>query len=186
MFYGTCRGSCPCSMSNSKMIRICWFFQSQQNYCFCFGCSSPNGTFVAKIFRGRDVGLLYAQCRLLFDRVSVAKPTSSRNSSIEAFVVCQGFRGGEYMDLPLEGGFDTTVSRQVETLSDRDLSLQSVVPFLACGDLTGYVPPEMDYFDSDKSYPIEDPSLHLEPLAPPIRPPYEESKARAKEAKHCD
>jgi len=145
-----------------------------------------NGTFVAKIFRGRDVGLLYAQCRLLFDRVSVAKPTSSRNSSIEAFVVCQGFRGGEYMDLPLEGGFDTMLSRQVEALADRDIFLQAVVPFLACGDLTGYVPPEMDYFDSDKSYPIEDPNLHLEPLAPPIRPPYEESKARAKEAKNCE
>jgi len=48
-----------------------------------------HGTFVAKIFRGRDVGLLYGQLRLLFNRVSVAKPSSSRNSSIEAFVVCQ-------------------------------------------------------------------------------------------------
>ena len=47
------------------------------------------GTFIAKIFRGRDVGLLYSQLRLLFRRVSVAKPSSSRNSSIEAFVVCQ-------------------------------------------------------------------------------------------------
>ena len=40
-----------------------------------------NGTFVAKIFRGRDVGLLYGQLRLLFNRVSVAKPTSSRRRS---------------------------------------------------------------------------------------------------------
>ena len=65
------------------------------------------GTFVAKIFRGRDVGLLYAQLRLLFDRVSVAKPSSSRNSYIEAFVECQGFKGGkEFMDLSLEGGFN--------------------------------------------------------------------------------
>lgn len=142
-----------------------------------------SGTFVAKIFRGRDVGLLYAQCRLLFDRVSVAKPSSSRNSSIEAFVVCQGFRGGEFMNL-LDGKFETVVSRRVEatlhSLPQRDALLQRVVPFIACGDLTGYVPPDMD-FDADKSYHIDEEKPQLQPLAPPIRPPYEESLKRAKE-----
>ena len=48
------------------------------------------GNFVAKIFRGKDVTLLFAQLKLFFDDVTVAKPRSSRNSSIEAFVVCQG------------------------------------------------------------------------------------------------
>ena len=47
------------------------------------------GAFVAKIFRGRDVTLLYSQLRIFFADVSVAKPRSSRNSSIEAFVVCR-------------------------------------------------------------------------------------------------
>ena len=43
----------------------------------------------------------------MFDRVSVAKPSSSCNSSIEAFVVCQGFKGGkEFTYLPLENGFE--------------------------------------------------------------------------------
>lgn len=42
----------------------------------------PGGDFVAKIFRGRDVSLLYAQLKLFFDRVTVAKPRASRNSSI--------------------------------------------------------------------------------------------------------
>lgn len=42
----------------------------------------PNGTFVAKIFRGRDVSLLYSQLRIFFPRVTIAKPRSSRNSSI--------------------------------------------------------------------------------------------------------
>ncbi|KAJ5190985.1 Ribosomal RNA large subunit methyltransferase E [Penicillium cinerascens] len=49
------------------------------------------GKFVAKIFRGRDVDLLYAQLRTVFERVSVAKPRSSRASSLEAFIVCEGF-----------------------------------------------------------------------------------------------
>lgn len=40
------------------------------------------GTFVAKIFRGKDVTLLYAQLKIFFRKVTVAKPRSSRNSSI--------------------------------------------------------------------------------------------------------
>ncbi|XP_025907355.1 putative tRNA (cytidine(32)/guanosine(34)-2'-O)-methyltransferase [Nothoprocta perdicaria] len=52
----------------------------------------PGGTFVAKVFRGKDVTLLYAQLGLFFPSVTCAKPRSSRNSSIEAFVVCRGFR----------------------------------------------------------------------------------------------
>lgn len=47
---------------------------------------------MAKIFRARDVDLLYAQLSLLFESVTVAKPRSSRASSLEAFVVCVGFR----------------------------------------------------------------------------------------------
>ncbi|GFR57427.1 AdoMet-dependent rRNA methyltransferase spb1 [Elysia marginata] len=50
-----------------------------------------SGTFVAKIFRGKDVTLLYAQLKIFFSFVTVFKPRSSRNSSIEAFVVCQGY-----------------------------------------------------------------------------------------------
>lgn len=52
----------------------------------------PGGKFVAKIFRGRNVDLLYAQMKIFFERVVVAKPRSSRASSVEAFIVCIGFR----------------------------------------------------------------------------------------------
>ena len=69
------------------------------------------GTFVAKIFRGRDTTLLYAKLQLLFGNVRIAKPRSSRNSSIEAFVVCSEFR-------------DSCVGEQVE--------------FVACGSLEKY------------------------------------------------
>ncbi|XP_012999773.1 tRNA (cytidine(32)/guanosine(34)-2'-O)-methyltransferase isoform X2 [Cavia porcellus] len=51
----------------------------------------PGGCFVAKIFRGRDVTLLYSQLRVFFSSVLCAKPRSSRNSSIEAFAVCRGY-----------------------------------------------------------------------------------------------
>jgi len=41
------------------------------------------GTFVAKIFRGKDITLLYSQLKVFFREVFCAKPKSSRNSSIE-------------------------------------------------------------------------------------------------------
>jgi hypothetical protein len=45
------------------------------------------GIFVAKIFRGRDITLLYSQLRIFFPKVTVAKPMSSRNSSIGMYMV---------------------------------------------------------------------------------------------------
>lgn len=142
-----------------------------------------NGTFVAKIFRGRDVQLLYSQLRLLFERVSIAKPSSSRNSSIEAFVVCQGFYGEPFFDLPLEGGFDVDAPadmRGAGCLQGTNDSLDpAIVPFIACGDLSKY---GLGNLDADKSYPLDNEGTEaIAPLAPPIRPPYETSIAKEKE-----
>lgn len=47
---------------------------------------AEGGTFVAKIFRGKDVTLLYAQLKIFFRQVTVTKPRSSRNSSIGELV----------------------------------------------------------------------------------------------------
>ena len=73
---------------------------------------APGGTFVAKIFRGKDVSLLYAQLQIFFPRVYCAKPKSSRNSSVEAFVVAQGFAP--------PAGFDPRVLSSVSTTSYAD------------------------------------------------------------------
>jgi tRNA (cytidine32/guanosine34-2'-O)-methyltransferase len=40
------------------------------------------GTFVAKIFRGKDMSLLVAQMETFFTSVCICKPRSSRDSSI--------------------------------------------------------------------------------------------------------
>lgn len=40
------------------------------------------GIFLAKIFRGKDVSLLYSQMKVFFEEVTVVKPKSSRTSSI--------------------------------------------------------------------------------------------------------
>ncbi|XP_053824201.1 putative tRNA (cytidine(32)/guanosine(34)-2'-O)-methyltransferase isoform X1 [Vidua chalybeata] len=124
------------------------------------------GTFVAKIFRGKDVTLLYSQLRLFFPDVTCAKPRSSRNSSIEAFVVCRGYS-------PPEGFVPTMENPLLEPEAGLALAALSgpsrvLVPFVACGDLSA--------FDPDRSYPLQlDPARpysFVPPPAPPIAPPY--------------
>ena len=144
----------------------------------------PQGTMVAKIFRGPNIGFLYSQLRMLFERVSVAKPSSSRNSSMESFVVCQKFRGAPFLNLPLDiGGYTdlrTVVEGETESTEQEALD-PSVIPFLACGDLSGWSY-NGQVLDADKSYPIDsEGSAYIPPIAPPINPPYETSIAMQKE-----
>merc|ERR1711944_388860 len=100
---------------------------------------------VAKIFRGKDITLLFQQLQLFFDEVTVAKPRSSRNSSIESFVVCQGYD-------PPPGYQPTMINPLLDHTYTDFNSLTGVnriiVPFLACGDLSAY--------DSDKTYSLMD------------------------------
>ena len=128
----------------------------------------PGGTFVAKIFRGKDVSLLYTQLKLFFKEVIISKPRSSRNSSIEAFAVCRGYA-------PPEGYLPTMFSTLMEgecekyfvELDNKDYMVnRKIIPFMACGDLSG--------FDSDATYPLsatENYQYH-EPTQSPIDPPY--------------
>ncbi|CAL8360306.1 unnamed protein product [Lota lota] len=129
----------------------------------------PGGTFVAKIFRGKDVTLLYSQLRIFFSQVTCAKPRSSRNSSIEAFVVCQNYS-------PPEGYVPNMSNPLLDHSYDVDFNQlegpnRIIVPFLACGDLSAY--------DSDQTYPLQlDASQeyrYTPPTQPPIQPPYQQA-----------
>jgi hypothetical protein len=53
-------------------------------------CHRPTAT-AAAAAAGKDIDLMYSQLRVFFSEVFCAKPRSSRNSSIEAFVVCRGY-----------------------------------------------------------------------------------------------
>ncbi|KAG5984598.1 hypothetical protein E4U43_006165 [Claviceps pusilla] len=189
----------------------------------------PGGKFVAKIFRGRNVDVLYAQLKIFFEKVVVAKPRSSRASSMEAFIVCLNFRPpmgfkaslekplgvGERLDamvkerelqLPMiapsrmqdtETGAwgqclsspvvgvdnlgiteldvyddeddagqlaDTTATTRSSTGTSIDKSTRWIAPFISCGDLSA--------FDSDASYLLPEDHVSLDPVQPPIAPPY--------------
>jgi tRNA (cytidine32/guanosine34-2'-O)-methyltransferase len=168
-----------------------------------------NGTFIAKIFRGPNISYMYAQLRTLFHRVSIAKPTSSRNSSMESFVVCQQFKGAPYRNLPLDlGGYvniedyvsralrtnciptnntttpeSTTTSQEKKQNEANAKILRATIPFVACGDLSGWTRPDGStvpfLLDADMSYPMTL-SEHIAPIAPPIEPPYQFSIAKQK------
>jgi len=105
----------------------------------------PGGVFVAKIFRGKDVTLLYAQLELFFDKVVCAEPRSSRNSSIEAFVVCQGYNPpADYVPNMSNPLLDLDYDDNYNQLEGPN---RVIVPFIACGDLSGY--------DADRTYPLK-------------------------------
>lgn len=129
----------------------------------CLHVLCENGNFVSKIFRTKNIDLLSQQLKLFFDDVVIAKPRSSRNSSVESFIVCRQFHLPENfipnIDEPFVYTYEQTLAKQEKS--------SSILPFIACGSLDG--------FDSDKTYPLEDKQMYLEPVQPPISPPYEEA-----------
>ncbi|KAL1306103.1 hypothetical protein AAFC00_004220 [Neodothiora populina] len=160
----------------------------------------PGGKFVAKIFRGKDVDLLYAQLKIVFERVRVAKPRSSRASSVEAFVVCTGFcppKGFKAsLDNPLGAGAKlqpapgTQANKaapvrvvrpdgitELDMGSDDEYDIEEqrwIAPFLACGDLSAY--------DADASYHLPKDHVVLDPVQPPTAPPYKKALENRKAA----
>ncbi len=93
---------------------------------------AEGGTFVSKIFKGSDTSLTSAQLRLFFPHVDIVKPASSRAASQEAFVVCRGFK--------LPDGYTPTMDVTYESVEELSGANRRIVPFLACGDLSGYTP----------------------------------------------
>ncbi|XP_029680517.1 putative tRNA (cytidine(32)/guanosine(34)-2'-O)-methyltransferase [Formica exsecta] len=127
----------------------------------------PGGTFVAKIFRAKDVSLLYAQLRIFFPYVYCTKPSSSRNSSIEAFVVCKDYSPPEGYKPHMLNPLLTHEPCNFEELTGVN---RIIVPFVVCGDLSQP--------DSDMSYPLDyrgKKYKYHEPVQTPIAPPYAEA-----------
>ncbi|RPA96015.1 FtsJ-domain-containing protein [Choiromyces venosus 120613-1] len=161
----------------------------------------PGGGFVAKIFRGRDVAVVFAQLRCLFDRVTCAKPRSSRGSSIEAFVVCEGYSPPAgfkpSLETPLGLGMKFPESRkrasagpdgkdkEEEHLVDgvREVKLEEPGGEEEDGQEAKYIASfiacgDLSDFDSDATYALPEVDEHgqkwksKDPIQPPTAPPY--------------
>ena len=145
----------------------------------CTHILADGGAYVAKIFRGKDIALMYSQLKLFFKEVTCAKPKASRNSSIEAFVVCQGYRppeGFEPDDLSRvlherrKGMLQEDAVTGDTTLGTMWWPTECIVPFVACGSV--------DAYDSDMSYDLptyidEDGVERVKPSLDPVQPPTE-------------
>ncbi|CAG88989.1 DEHA2F06842p [Debaryomyces hansenii CBS767] len=138
----------------------------------------PGGAFVAKIFRGRDIDLLYSQLSYLFERVICAKPRSSRGTSLEAFIVCLGYKPREgwnpILDLTksTEEFFEGANIGRSDNLEHLDLPEDEerlIAKFVACGDLNDV--------DSDATYTLDTnfKKLALDPVQMPTAPPYKKA-----------
>lgn len=130
----------------------------------------PGGTFVAKIFRGSRVQLLFAQLGVFFGSVTCAKPRSSRNSSIESFVVCRNYRTPPH--------FTPAISSPPFTNMPCP-NAPFLAPFVACGDLGS-----PDSFDSDATYPSDPSRASLDPVQPPTNPPYKSAIEARRHLQH--
>ncbi|KAH8816101.1 uridine-2'-O--methyltransferase TRM7 [Xylogone sp. PMI_703] len=167
----------------------------------------PGGKFVAKIFRGRNVDLLYAQLKLFFDRVVVAKPRASRASSVEAFVVCEGFHLPEGFQASLErplgvgGGLEEMVrmKKEEENEGRKESGVQAVknedgvVEIRLLDDDEDarqdgrWIAPflacgDLGSFDADASYHLPKDRVSLDPVQPPTAPPYKRALEMRKAA----
>ncbi|ODV79400.1 tRNA methyltransferase [Suhomyces tanzawaensis NRRL Y-17324] len=135
----------------------------------------PGGTFVAKIFRGRDIDLLYSQLSYLFERVVCAKPRSSRGTSLEAFIVCLGYKPSKNWEPKLELNksteefFEGAGIGKSDNLEHLDFPVdegRTIGTFLATGDLNDV--------DSDATYrPGKE--RELVPVQMPTAPPYKKA-----------
>ncbi|GLT89459.1 hypothetical protein SLE2022_074380 [Rubroshorea leprosula] len=110
------------------------------------------GKFIAKIFRGKDTCLLYCQLKLFSPVVTFAKPKSSRNSSIEAFAVCENYSPPEGFN-PKDLHCLLKKVGSPSGVDDLDCSSRWLegpnkmyIPFLACGGLSGYDSPAHTHY----------------------------------------
>jgi tRNA (cytidine32/guanosine34-2'-O)-methyltransferase len=95
------------------------------------------GTFVAKVFTGRDIGDMFFSLSPFFNTVTTMKSRASRVASLESFIVCQGFKLPEGFRLQLSG----------DPITDFEADRPLCPAFVAFGDLSGIdkVPPVLDW-----------------------------------------
>ncbi|KAL6950117.1 tRNA (uridine-2'-O-)-methyltransferase trm7 [Hanseniaspora vineae] len=145
------------------------------------------GIFVAKIFRGRDIDLLYSQLGMLFGKVICCKPRSSRGTSLESFIVCLDYNPPQDWTPHLDLNISTqdffkgiTVPREnggsVKNFCELSLEDREISDFISCGGLQS--------FDSDATYhDLPQSSKSLDPVQSPTNPPYKRALELKKQGK---
>ena len=116
---------------------------------------------MAKVFRGKDIGLLVRQTERLFEQVYIAKPKCSRNSSIEGFLVGLNFKGRDVIGLTSEhlNLWDAlTTLNHLQNFSsvyfEKEEEKGHEVKFVACG--------KNETLDPDMTYALETDAIRVD------------------------
>jgi tRNA (cytidine32/guanosine34-2'-O)-methyltransferase len=107
------------------------FMQSQLVFAaFNIACFilEEGGSFMAKIFTGRDIGDLFSSLSPFFETVTTMKPRASRTASLESFLVCQGFK--------MPPGYVPKLTG--DPMADLEADVPLCPAFVAFGDLSGF------------------------------------------------
>eukprot|EP00924_Labyrinthula_sp_SR-Ha-C_P016877 snap_masked-scaffold_6-processed-gene-17.17-mRNA-1 protein AED:0.05 eAED:0.05 QI:0/-1/0/1/-1/1/1/0/263 len=127
----------------------------------CHLVLGEKGNFIAKIFRGKYLEHVLEEISFFFEKISIAKPKASRNSSVEAFLVAEKFRFASKFIPTMFPSIQGVVCDQLDSKVDA-----IEMSFVPCGR-------ESDY-DADKNYNVAPNGSHipLPPVQPPINPSY--------------
>ncbi|XP_022216435.2 putative tRNA (cytidine(32)/guanosine(34)-2'-O)-methyltransferase 2, partial [Drosophila obscura] len=129
------------------------------------------GTLVAKIYRADNISRLYVQLQRFFKDVCVFKPSASRNSSIEAFVVARQFclpEGHKPCNLTTEWHQHPETWLVQRTGNEPKPIVH--VPFVAYkGDMD---------LDADRSYALDEDYVYQEPVQQPLTAAYQDVRRK--------
>lgn len=138
------------------------------------GCIlKKGGIFLTKIFRGKNIDLLYCQIEHLFEKVICTKPKASRGSSFEAFLVCFNFNDEVSNKINLNMDFlNDEFSQNLNLINNKNTSFEysvktrKIVDFISCGDLND-LDSDTTFFEKYKDF-----SESLDPVQFPTNPSY--------------
>jgi len=87
------------------------------------------GSFLVKVFRGPNIELVILKLHFFFRSVVICKPRSSRNSSVEVFILCRNYKCPKT--------YIPTLTWNINNLDyKKEFAINKITtPYIPCGDL---------------------------------------------------
>ncbi|XP_034475461.1 putative tRNA (cytidine(32)/guanosine(34)-2'-O)-methyltransferase 2 [Drosophila innubila] len=123
------------------------------------------GTFMGKVYRAANTSDVYRQLKRFFKDACVFKPSASRNSSIEAFVVCRQFcMPKDHVPCNLITEWYNIPGAALKNITGKERGPVEHLPFVG----------HKCEYDSDFTYELGDDYVPLEAVQKPLTAAYQE------------